>query len=204
MATVPSNRTRYGGSVANGSELRTARLLLRRWRDSDRAPFAALNADPEVMRHFPKMLTADESDAFVDRVEAAFGLHGYGLWAVERDGGFIGFVGLNWTPFNAHFTPALEIGWRLARSAWGQGYATEAALAARDFAFAEAGVAELVSFTTAANTRSQAVMERIGLVRAPDGDFDHPHLPAGHPMLRLVLYRMPANRWSGGDVAYER
>jgi ribosomal-protein-alanine N-acetyltransferase len=190
--------------VANGSELRTSRLLLRRWRDSDRAPFAALNADPEVMRHFPKRLTTAESDAFVDRVEAAFGLHGYGLWAVERGREFIGFVGLNWTPFNAHFTPALEVGWRLARSAWGNGYATEAARAARDYAFAEAGVAELVSFTTEANTRSQAVMRRIGLVRDPSDDFDHPNLPAGHPMLRHVLYRLPAERWPGGDVAYER
>ena len=194
--------------MANGPELRTARLLLRRWRDSDRAPFAALNADPEVMRHFPRTLTTAESDAFVARVEAAFGLHGYGLWAVEHDGAFIGFVGLNWTPFNSHFTPALEVGWRLARSAWGQGFATEAALAARDFAFAEAGVAELVSFTTEANTRSQAVMRRIGLVRDPSDDFDHPNLPAGHPMLRHVLYRLPAERWPavGGahGVAYER
>jgi len=109
-------RSAYGGSVANGPELRTARLLLRRWRDSDRAPFAALNADPEVMRHFPKPLTTAESDAFVDRVEAAFGLHGYGLWAVERDGGFIGFVGLNWTPFNAHFTPVTTGAGRARRS----------------------------------------------------------------------------------------
>jgi RimJ/RimL family protein N-acetyltransferase len=190
--------------VANGSELRTARLLLRRWRASDREPFAALNADPEVMRHFPSRLSAAESDAFIDRVEAAFGLHGYGLWAVERDRQFIGFVGLNWTPFTAHFTPALEVGWRLARSAWGHGFATEAAMAARDFAFAEAEVNELVSFTTAANTRSQAVMRRIGLTHDADGDFDHPNLPSGHPMLRHVLYRLPAERWSGEGVAYER
>ena len=190
--------------MPNGPELRTARLLLRRWRPADRAPFAALNADPEVMRHFPRTLSAAESDGFIDRVEAAFGLHGYGLWAVERDGEFIGFVGLNWTPFNAHFTPALEIGWRLARAAWGQGYATEAALASRDFAFAEVGVTELVSFTTLENARSQAVMRRIGMSHDADDDFDHPNLPAGHPLLRHVLYRMLAERWPGGNVAYER
>jgi RimJ/RimL family protein N-acetyltransferase len=178
-------------------ELRTDRLLMRRWRDADRAPFAALNADPEVMEHFPSTLTRAESNAMIDRIEGGFGLHGYGLWAVETlaEGIFIGFVGLNWVPFTAHFTPALEVGWRLARPAWGHGYATEAATAARDFAFGTAEVDELTSFTTARNERSQAVMRRIGLRHDPADDFDHPNLPVGHPMRRHVLYRMPSSRW---------
>src|SRR5438552_917788 len=143
--------------------MRTERLVMRRWRDADREPFAALNADPDVMEHFPNRLTREESDAMVDRIERGFDEHGYGLWAVEADGAFIGFVGLAWARFSAHFTPALEIGWRLARPAWGKGYAAEAAAAARDFAFGEAGLDEIVSFTTYRNERSQAVMRRIGM-----------------------------------------
>jgi RimJ/RimL family protein N-acetyltransferase len=136
-------------------ERRTRRLLLRRWRDSDREPFAALNADPEVMRHFPGVLDRAASDATVDRIEAGFDRYGYGLWAAQRfdTGEFIGFVGLQWIPFEAHFTPALEVGWRLARSAWGHGYATEAAQEALRVAFGEVGVPEVVSITTPGNTR---------------------------------------------------
>ena len=175
--------------------MRTQRLLLRRWRDADREPFAALNADPVVMEHFPNRLTREESDALVDRIEAGFDEYGYGLWAVEAvepGEGFIGFVGLQWTRFSAHFTPALEIGWRLARSAWGKGYASEAAVAARDFAFQEAGLDEIVSFTTYRNERSQAVMRRIGMTHDPADDFDHPRLPEGHRLRRHVLYRLPS------------
>ncbi len=175
--------------------MRTQRLLLRRWRDSDREPFAALGADSAVMEHFPSMLTRAESDALVERIEAGFDEHGYGLWAVEAEGAFVGFVGLQWVSFEAHFTPALEIGWRLARPAWGHGYATEAAVAARDFAFTEAGLDEIVSFTTSRNLRSQAVMRRIGLAHDPADDFDHPKLPADHPMVRHVLYRLSRDGW---------
>jgi ribosomal-protein-alanine N-acetyltransferase len=173
-------------------ELRTERLLLRRWRDGDREPFAVLNADAEVMRHFPAVLDRGLSDRMVEVIEAGFDLNGYGLWALEvRDTGeFIGFTGLQWIPFEAHFTPALEVGWRLARPAWGHGYATEAAREAVRFAFAEAGIAELVSMTVPANVRSQAVMRRLGMVRDPADDFDHPRLPAGHPMRPHVLYRL--------------
>ena len=166
-------------------ELRTARLLLRRWRDDDREPFAALNADPEVMRHFPAVLSRAESDALVDRLEAAFDELGYGRWAVEADGRLLGFAGLAWAPFDADFTPALEVGWRLARSAWGRGYATEAATAALARGFEE--VDSIVSFTAIANTRSERVMQRIGMLR--QGEFDHPALPQGHPLRRHVLYR---------------
>jgi RimJ/RimL family protein N-acetyltransferase len=170
--------------------VRTPRLLLRRWCDADREPFAALNADPVVMEHFPNRLTREESDALVDRAEAAFEEHGYGLWAVSSDSGFIGFVGLQWTRFDAHFTPALEIGWRLARPAWGHGYASEAAIAVRDFAFRNIGLDEIVSFTTYRNERSQAVMRRIGMTHDPADDFDHPGLPVDHPMRPHVLYRL--------------
>jgi ribosomal-protein-alanine N-acetyltransferase len=170
--------------------VRTQRLVLRRWRHADREPFAALNADPVVMEHFPNRLTREESDAFVDRIEAAFDEYGYGLWAVEAVTGFVGFVGLQWTRFTAPFTPALEIGWRLARPAWGHGYASEAAIAARDFAFRDIGLDEIVLFTTYRNERSQAVMRRIGMTHDPADDFDHPGLPADHPMRPHVLYRL--------------
>ncbi len=165
---------------------------MRRWQESDRAPFAALNADPEVMRHFPATMTREQSDAFVDKIEAGFDERGWGLWALEAGGAFIGYTGLQPVSFDAHFTPAVEIGWRLARGAWGHGYASEAARAASAFAFADLHLGELVSFTTAANERSRAVMERIGMTRDRDEDFEHPAIPAGHEMRRHVLYRLQA------------
>lgn len=177
---------------------RTPRLLLRPWRESDRAPFAALNADPEVMEHFPSVLDRAASDALVDRVAAHFAEHGYGLFAVEVPGRapFVGFVGLLKVGFEAHFTPAVEIGWRLARAAWGHGYATEAAREACRIAFEELRLPELVSFTVPANRRSRAVMERIGMTHDPADDFDHPKLPEGHPLRRHVLYRLAASDWA--------
>jgi RimJ/RimL family protein N-acetyltransferase len=170
--------------------MRTERLLVRRWQESDRAPFADLNADPEVMRHFMSTMPREQSDAFVDKIEAGFEERGWGLWALEVDGAFIGYTGLQPVSFDAHFTPATEIGWRLARGAWGHGYASEAARAAAAFAFADLELEELVSFTTAANTRSRAVMERIGMTHDPADDFDHPALPEGHEQRRHVLYRL--------------
>jgi RimJ/RimL family protein N-acetyltransferase len=179
-------------------DLPTARLLLRRWRDTDRAPFAALNADPEVMTYFPGTLDRSTSDAIVDRAEAAFDAEGFGLWAVERrqDGRFIGFVGLARPSFEAAFTPCVEIGWRLARDAWGHGYATEGALAVRDHAFEVVGLDELLSWTTVANAASRRVMERIGMRHDPADDFDHPRLAVGHPLRPHVLYRLTRTRWS--------
>ena len=176
------------------TSLHTDRLLLRRWRPEDRAPFAALNADPEVMEHFPARLTRAESDAFVDRIEAGFAEHGFGLWAVEvqATGEFIGFTGLAVPSFDAPFTPAVEIGWRLARPAWGRGYASEAARGALDAAFTTYGLAEVVSFTSEDNVRSQAVMRRIGMTHDPADDFDHPRLPPGHRLNRHVLWRIKA------------
>jgi len=172
--------------------LPTDRLLLRRWRPSDRAPFAALNADPEVMRWFPVTLSRDASDALADRIETAFERDGWGLWALEEraSGRFLGFTGLARPGFEAHFTPAVEIGWRLARDAWGRGYATEAARAAAAFAFGEAGLDALVSFTAQGNERSRAVMRRLGMRHDPAEDFDHPGLPPRHPLRRHVLYRL--------------
>jgi RimJ/RimL family protein N-acetyltransferase len=170
--------------------LATARLRLRPWRETDLAPFAAMNADPLVMEHFAAPLTREESDAFARRMMAAIEGRGWGNWALEEIGGepFVGFAGLSVPSFEAHFTPCTEIGWRLARSAWGRGYATQAARAALAFGFGELGLAEIVSFTALANARSIAVMERLGMRR--DGEFDHPRLPAGHRLQRHVLYRI--------------
>ncbi|MEW9528193.1 GNAT family N-acetyltransferase [Microbispora sp. NPDC049125] len=174
------------------TEIATERLVLRRWRHGDRQPFAALNADPAVMEHFPSTLSRAESDALAGRIEAAFAERGFGLWAVEAGGAFIGFTGLNVPRFTAHFTPCVEIGWRLARPAWGHGYATEAARAALAYGFGELGLAEIVSFTSVTNVRSQAVMRRIGMTRDPQDDFDHPALDEDSPLRRHVLYRISA------------
>lgn len=173
-------------------ELRTGRLLLRGWRESDRGPFAALNADPQVMEFFPSVLTRTQSEEFVDRIESGWAAQGYGLWAVEVVGGpeFIGYVGLWDAVFEAPFTPAVEVGWRLTRSAWGHGYASEAARAALVYGHRTVGLTEVVSFTTATNLRSRAVMERIGMRRVADGDFAHPRVAEGDPLRPHVLYRL--------------
>jgi RimJ/RimL family protein N-acetyltransferase len=170
-------------------QLRTERLLLRGWREADLEPFAALNADPEVMRYFPATMSRQESDALAARASAWLTERGWGLWAVDRDGEFLGFTGLAVPRFEAHFTPAVEIGWRFARSAWGSGYATEAATAVLRFAFEELRLNEVVSFTAVENRRSRAVMERIGMVRDPAGDFEHPAVPESSQLRRHVLYR---------------
>jgi RimJ/RimL family protein N-acetyltransferase len=177
-------------------EIRTARLLMRRWRDSDRAPFAELNADPDVMRHFPAPLDRAASDAFVDRIEARFEEQGYGLWALEVVEGprFVGFTGLNPMPEGVPGAGGVEVGWRLARSAWGHGYATEAAWAALEVAGA-VGLPEVWSMTAVTTPPSQAVMRRIGLRR--HGTFEHPGVPVGHPVRPLVVYRGGRRDWSG-------
>ncbi len=172
--------------------LATDRLVLRRWRESDLAPFAALNSDPVVMEHYPSPLSRAESDAMVARIEAHFAAHDFGLFAVEvRDTGeFIGYVGLWPTDFDAAFTPAVEVGWRLARTSWGHGFATEAARAAVVDGFERLGLDEIVSFTALLNERSWCVMERLGMRHDPADDFDHPKLPPGHRLERHVLYRL--------------
>lgn len=176
--------------VPSFDRVETARLVLRRWTDADREPFAAMNADAEVMRHFPAPLDRAESDAFVDRIETGFDRLGFGLWALERrdDGAFLGFTGLAVVRPDLPFAPAIEVGWRLASGAWGQGFATEAARAALRVGF-ESGHAEIVSFTAVVNAPSRRVMERLGMRRDPADDFDHPALPDGSPLRRHVLYR---------------
>lgn len=181
-------------------ELTTERLRLRGWRPEDRAPFAALNADPEVMEHFPALLTRAESDTLADRIEAHFAREGWGLWAMQErtTGRFLGFTGLARPGFDAPFMPAVEIGWRLARPAWGQGYATEAARASMAFGFDDAGLDEIVSLAVVANGRSRAVMERLGMTRDPAEDFDHPLVEPG-PLRRHVLYRLTAAQWRAAN-----
>ena len=172
--------------------LRTPRLVLRHWRPSDCAPFAAMNADPAVMAHFPAPLTAAESDALADAIAAHHAARGFGLWALEIPGvtPFAGFVGLSVPGFTAPFTPCVEIGWRLAAAHWGHGYATEAARVVLAHAWDVLRLDEVVSFTTAGNDRSRAVMTRLGMRYDPADDFDHPRLPPGHPLRRHVLYRV--------------
>jgi RimJ/RimL family protein N-acetyltransferase len=173
-------------------DLLTERLLLRPWQESDLAPFAAMNADPQVVEFLNGPLTRAESNAMVERIRVSWNTNGYGLWAVEVLGGpeFIGYVGLWDALFEAPFTPAIEVGWRLARTAWGHGYATEAARAALAYGYASLDLPEVLSFTAATNLRSRAVMERIGMVRDPAGDFEHPKVPAGSPLRHHVLYRL--------------
>jgi ribosomal-protein-alanine N-acetyltransferase len=172
--------------------IETERLLLRRWRPEDRAPFAALNADSRVMEFLPGTLSRAQSDEFAERIEAHFAEHGFGLWAVEIAGvaPFAGYVGLSVPRFEARFTPCVEIGWRLAFAHWRGGYATEGARAALAFGFEQAGLDEIVSFTVPANARSRRVMEKLGMSRDPAEDFDHPALPVGHALRRHVLYRI--------------
>lgn len=172
--------------------LRSDRLVLRRWRDSDREPFATMNSDPAVMEFYPSILTSAESNALVDSIEATFRADGLGLWAVEviEVAPFVGYVGLWPALFEASFTPAIEIGWRIAPAYWGHGYAPEAARVALADGFNRLGLKEVVSFTAAVNHRSRRVMEKIGMRRDPEDDFDHPAVPEGHPLRLHVLYRV--------------
>ncbi|MER6156462.1 GNAT family N-acetyltransferase [Streptomyces sp. NPDC001868] len=174
------------------SELRTDRLLLRDWRESDLAPWAALNADPEVREYFPGVLTSEQSEASAARFQADLDARGWGWWAVEvcATGEFIGFTGLD--PVDEHLPfSGVEAGWRLARTAWGHGYATEAARAVLDFGFGRLRLPEILAVTTATNLRSQAVMRRLGMTRNPADDFDDPDVPEG-PLRRSVVFRLAA------------
>jgi RimJ/RimL family protein N-acetyltransferase len=178
--------------------LTTRRLCMRPWRPEDLPQFTAMNADPRVMEHFPNVLTSEESDQQAARIADHFHKHGFGFWAVEAIGvaDFVGFVGLSIPTFEAHFTPGVEIGWRLAFEHWGRGYATEAARAAVDCGFRCLGLEEIFAFTVPANWRSRRVMERLGMTRSATDDFDHPRLPPGHPLRRHVLYllKRPSDR----------
>jgi RimJ/RimL family protein N-acetyltransferase len=175
-----------------GPVLETARLVLRGWRDADLAPFAGLNADPSVMRHFPALLSEEESATASGRIRALFREQGFGLWAVEVKGEapFAGFVGLHRPGFQAHFTPCVEIGWRLAERFWNRGLATEAARAALAFGFGTLGFDEIVAMAVVGNRPSRRVMDKIGMTHDASDDFDHPLIAEGHPLRRHVLYRV--------------
>ncbi len=177
-------------------ELLTPRLVLRQWRPADRPSFAELNADETVMRHFTNTLTVTESDALVDRLSGDIEINGWGFWAIERrtTGAFVGFTGLQAQPDRFTFSPCVEIGWRLAQRHWGQGFATEAAIAAVEFGFTQLEVQKIASFTTLKNTASQNVMRRIGMVNT-QRNFLHPSLPATHPLAEHVLFEITEQQW---------
>jgi RimJ/RimL family protein N-acetyltransferase len=186
------------GEIVSLAKLETERLFLRMWHDADRDPFAQMNQDSAVMEFLPGLLSRTESDAIVDRIEAHFVQHGFGLWAAElrETGEFLGYVGLAVPRFDAAFTPCVEIGWRIASKHWGTGFATEGARAAVNFAFNVLNLEELVSFTVPTNVRSLRVMEKLGMTHDENEDFDHPLLAVGHPLRRHVLYRMRRAGWT--------
>lgn len=195
-------------SRAGGAPVRlTERLVLRGFEDADREPFAALNADPEVVRHLQGPLSRQRSDAFVDRITSCWSERGWGLWALERrdTGEFVGYTGL-WPADFLPSGPAVEVGWRLARAAWGHGFATEAATQAMELGFTEVGLEEIVSFTPAVNTASLRVMSRIGLERDPTRDFDHPRVDAtAYPWLvRHLFHARTASSWRAAGAARVR
>jgi RimJ/RimL family protein N-acetyltransferase len=177
--------------------LKTKRLILRNWKAADREPFARINADPRVMEYLGEPLSREQSGEVVDRIEAHFRTHGFGLCAAELGdtGLFIGFIGLAVPTFEAAFTPCAEIGWRLAAEYWGRGLATEGAREILRYAFEDLKLQELVSITAVGNERSRRVMEKLGMTRDPAEDFDHPRLPAAHPLRRHVLYRLQGEKW---------
>ena len=172
--------------------LQTQRLILRDWQQSDLESFARMNADTEVMKYFPVTLSRPESDALVERIKNHHQAYGFGLWVVEEcsTGAFIGCIGLNVPTFQAHFTPTVEVGWRLAKTFWGKGYATEGARKVISYGFEVIGLIEIVSFTAQLNLRSIAVMKRLGMTHQESDDFDHPGLSSDHPLQRHVLYRL--------------
>jgi RimJ/RimL family protein N-acetyltransferase len=181
----------------------TERLILRRWRESDREPFARMNADPRVMEFFPETLSGTESDRLINQIEADFEKHGFGPCAAElmEDHSFIGFVGLHVATFPAPFTPCVEIAWRLSAAHWGRGLATEGAREMARYAFEVLHLRELVAFTVAANVRSRRVMEKLGMTHNAADDFDHPELAEDQPLRRHVLYRLRAfsgTLWGSG------
>lgn len=177
--------------------LESERLLLREWTDSDAQPFINMNCDPDVMRFFPKPLTAEESKQFISKSNSILLEKQFGLWAVEvkESAEFIGFIGLAVPTFDAHFTPCTEIGWRLTKKSWGMGYATEGAIRILQYAFKDLDFEEIVSFTSELNLPSIKVMERLGMKRSPTEDFDHPRVEKGHRLERHVLYRIRRETW---------
>ena len=181
----------------NAITLITPRLNLRQWRESDREPFATMNADPSVMQFFPALQSRESSNASIAAWESQFAAQRWSNWAVElvESGEFIGFIGLTVPRRVFSFSPCVEIGWRLVRAHWGRGYATEGALVALRAGFEQIGLAEVVSFTALANARSRAVMERIGM-RNTNQDFEHPGVPEGNPLRQHCLYKVTRQQWT--------
>ena len=175
--------------------LRGDRIVLRGWEQRDAEPFAAMNADPVVMEHFPAALTRGDSDAMMERLQCGLESRGWGAWCLDIEGTCAGFVGITPVSFEAPFTPCVEVGWRLSAAYWGKGYASEAAWLAVGVGFGTVGLQEIVSFTSLANWRSRRVMERLGMRRNVREDFDHPRVPQGHPLQRHVLYRLAARNF---------
>lgn len=177
--------------------IKTERLILRPWQGEDLEPFIQLNQDPRVMEFFPKLRSSSESEMDVERISSHIEQYGWGLWAVSliENSEFIGFIGLANVLFDAHFTPAVEIGWRLGFNHWRKGYATEGALASLKYAFEVLKLDEVVSFTTVRNIRSRAVMEKIGMKYDQKGDFNHPKVEYGHSLRKCVLYRIKKDEW---------
>ncbi|MDY7566572.1 GNAT family N-acetyltransferase [Pseudomonas sp. RTC3] len=178
-------------------ELNSARLLMRQWRDDDLPAFAAMCADPQVMRYFPTPMSRLESAAQIGRMRGHFAELGFGLWALVRQdtGAFIGFTGLEVVSFDAHFTPAVEISWRLAREHWGLGFAIEAAWTALRCGFERLDLDQIVSFTAQNNLASQKVMQAIGMQHDLSDDFEHPKLADGDLLKPHVLYRITRQQW---------
>ncbi|MBU6438006.1 MAG: GNAT family N-acetyltransferase [Betaproteobacteria bacterium] len=187
--------------MAAPATLHGARVVLRPWRDDDRAPLRAMNADARVMRYFPATLSDAQSDALYERARTHVATHGWGIWALEVDGKFAGFTGLARPRFTAHFTPCVEVGWRLAAAYWGHGYATEAARLALAHAFGALQLDEVVSFTSRSNTPSIAVMQRLGMHSNSADDFLHPALAPTHPLAPHVLYRLSRCEWQATPAA---
>lgn len=185
--------------------IHTKRLILRPWTEEDLESFAQMNSDPRVREYFPGLLSRQESDASAKKISEDIQRHGWGLWAAAliETGEFIGFIGLQNVPFFAPFTPAVEIGWRLAFNHWGKGYATEGALAALKYGYETIELGEIVSFTTVTNQRSRHVMEKIGMYHCPEDDFDHPMLMEGHPLRRHVLYCLKKAEWEKSNSSFK-
>jgi RimJ/RimL family protein N-acetyltransferase len=181
--------------------LETPRLILRPWLDRDRAPFARMSADPQVMAHLLPFASPEAVDSWIDRQRAHLKAHGFCFWAIEsrENGAFMGAAGLLRVGYEAHFTPAVEVGWRLDRRFWGKGYAPEAAACAIRFGFEQVGLPEIVANTVPANRNSRRVMEKLGMSHLAVDDFDHPLVPIEHPLRRQVLYRLSRDRWLGRD-----
>lgn len=181
------------------------RMVLRPWKDADRQPFAEMSADPSVMEYLLPLTPGEATDAWIDRQLAHLATHGYCFWAVEakEDGAFVGAVGLLGVSYEAHFTPAVEVGWRIARPCWGRGYAPEAAASAIRFGFETLQLSEVVANTIPGNQKSRRVMAKLGMVHDTADDFDHPRVPEGHPLRRQVLYRLTRDRWLSANTPPE-